>query len=121
MAKRGRRHLVPVVPHPASVSSLLSGGSNGRKQATHYSKQTIITYNKETVTLSIWSRMRRTGVIFAARPDHAGTRRNNALRSAFTPKMYRKRRNGASYEFYIPAFGTINEAAHWDYQRDRVT
>jgi predicted RecB family nuclease len=81
-------------------------------------KQTIITYNEEDCeALELVTRAVERVAIFAERRDKSGGNANDVcVHSEDVQKASRWRR----FTSCVPALEAINEAAHWDYQRDRV-
>jgi hypothetical protein len=81
-------------------------------------KETITTYNKEDCeALDLVTHAVERVAIFAARPDHADTNANEVCVHSEDVQNASKWRKFTSP---VPALEAINEAAHWDYQRDRV-
>ena len=81
-------------------------------------KQTIITYNKEDCeALELVTRAVERVATFAERRDQSGAKANEVCVHAEDLQKASKWRRFASP---VPALEVINEAAHWDYQRDRV-
>jgi predicted RecB family nuclease len=81
-------------------------------------KQTIITYNKEDCeALELATHAVERVAIFAQRRDQPGTNGDDVcVHSEDIQKASQWRKFTSS----VPALEAINEAAHWDYQRDRV-
>jgi len=81
-------------------------------------KQTIITYNKEDCeALELVTHAVERVASFAERRDESGLNANGVCVHAEDIQIGSKWRRFASP---IPALEAINEAAHWDYQRDRI-
>jgi predicted RecB family nuclease len=81
-------------------------------------KQTIITYNREDCeALEVVTHAVERVAIFAQRRDQPGANGDDVcVHSEDIQKASRWRK----FTSCIPALEAINEAAHWDYQRDRV-
>ena len=81
-------------------------------------KQTIITYNKEDCeALELVTRAVDRVAIFAEPRDQLGTEANEVcVHAEDLPNVSKWRK----FTSPVPALEAINEAAHWDYQRDRV-
>src|ERR1019366_8738673 len=84
-------------------------------------KQTIITYNKEDCeALELVTHAVERVAIFAARPGQTGTNANNANEVCVHSEDVQKASKWRKFTSSVPALEVINEAAHWDYQRDKV-
>jgi predicted RecB family nuclease len=84
-------------------------------------KQTIITYNKEDCdALELVMHAVDRVAIFAARPDQTDTNANSANEVCVHSEDVQKASKWRKFTSSVPALEAINEAAHWDYQRDRV-
>ena len=84
-------------------------------------KQTIITYNKEDCdALELVMHAVERVAIFAARPDQTDTNANSANEVCVHSEDVQKASRWRKFTSSVPALEAINEAAHWDYQRDRV-
>jgi len=84
-------------------------------------KETIITYNKEDCeALELVTRAVERVVIFAERRDQSGESGGNANDVCVHSEDVQKASRWRKFTSCVPALEAINEAAHWDYQRDRV-
>jgi predicted RecB family nuclease len=117
--KEVARHLGFQWSHPsASGLQSLIWRQQWEETADPSIKQMIITYNKEDCeALELVTHAVERVAIFAERRDQSGANGNDVcVHSEDIQKASRWRK----FTSCVPALEAINEAAHWDYQRDRV-
>jgi len=117
--KEVARHLGFHWSHPsASGLQSLMWRQQWEETADPSIKQTIITYNKEDCeALELVTHAVERVAIFTQRRDQPGVNGDDVcVHSEDIQKASRWRK----FTSCIPALEAINEAAHWDYQRDRV-
>lgn len=117
--KEVARHLGFEWSHPsASGLQSLIWRQQWEETADPSIKQTLITYNKEDCeALELVTHAVERVALFAQRRDQPGANGDDVcVHSEDIQKASRWRK----FTSCIPALEAINEAAHWDYQRDRV-
>jgi predicted RecB family nuclease len=84
-------------------------------------KDAIITYNRQDCeALELVTHAVERVAVFAARSVDADTKANNANEVCVHSEDLQRASKWRKFTSPIPALEAINEAAHWDYQRDRV-
>jgi hypothetical protein len=84
-------------------------------------KQTIITYNKEDCeALELVTRAVERVAIFAERRDQSGGDTTDRNEICVHAEDVQKTSKWHKFTSCVPTLEAINDAAHWDYQRDRV-
>src|SRR5260370_12247160 len=84
-------------------------------------KQMIITYNRDDCEdIELVTHAVERVAIVATRPNQTDTNVNHADEVCVHSEDIQRVSKWRKFTSSIPALEAINEAAHWDYQRDRV-
>ena len=113
------RHLAFQWSHPsASGVQSIVWRQQWEETADPSIKQTIITYNKEDCeALELVKGAVERVAAFAERRDKPGTNTNEVCVHS---EDVQRASSWRTFTSCVPSLETINKAAHWDYQRDRV-